>query len=65
MANKFTEYGRNNPRLASVSIGMFAGNFLAAILIDQFGVPAHPNVVVTGTLLLAALVNKLVSKYLN
>jgi len=51
-------------RLASFSIGMLVANFVVALIVDQFGVPLHQNVVASGTLALATGVNLLVSKYM-
>jgi len=53
----------NKERLASVSVGMLVANLVASLLIDQFTVQIHPNVVVSGSLLLAAIINVLVGKY--
>ena len=57
--------GRIWKRAGSFSIGMVTANFLIAILVDQFGVPVHPNVAGTGALFIAAIVNILVSKHLS
>jgi len=56
------EGGNNSYRVGATTFGILAANFLFACL-DQLGVPLQPNVVATGTLLLAALTNKLVSIY--
>lgn len=53
----------NGHRLASAGAGMLVANFMVALLIDQLQLQLHPNLIVTGTLLLAFMVNKLVSKY--
>ena len=53
----------NGHRLATTSISLLVANFAVALLVDQLQLNIHPNVVVTGTLLLAAIVNKLASKY--
>jgi hypothetical protein len=50
-------------RLASVSIGLLTANFVLSILVDQLGYNIHPNTAATGALLLAALINYVVSKY--
>lgn len=53
----------NKQRLTSIGIGMLVANFLVAVVVDQFQVPLHPNVVTTGALLVAAAVNISMSKY--
>ena len=53
----------NKQRLASMSISLLIANFTVALLTDQFHLAIHPNVIATGTLLLIAVTNKLVSKY--
>jgi hypothetical protein len=50
-------------RLASVSIGLLVANFVLSILVDQLGFQIHPNTAATGALLLAAIINYVVSKY--
>ena len=55
----------NKERLTSISIGLLLSNFIVAILIDQFQVPLHPNVIVTGSLLIAAVINKLVGRWMS
>ena len=60
--NKLLQNG-NKQRGISTGIGLVAANFIVAILVDQFGVPLHANVVATGSLLLAAVINKLVGKF--
>ncbi len=53
----------NRQRLASVGVGMLAANFVVAVVVDQFQIPLHHNVVTTGALLIAAGINILMSKY--
>jgi hypothetical protein len=52
-------------RTHAISAGVLVANFFVALIVFQFGVPLHPNVVATGAPLLAAGVNFLVSKYLS
>jgi hypothetical protein len=56
---------QGHERKTATSIGMLTANLIVAVLVFQFGVPLHPNVVATGTLFVAALTNMLVSKYLS
>jgi len=53
----------NKQRLASASVGLLITNLIVAIVVDQLGVPLHPNVVASGSLLLAAITNKLMARY--
>ncbi len=55
----------NGKRLMGAGIGMAVANFVVAIVVDQFGVPLHLNVVASGSVLLAAVVNFILGKYLN
>jgi hypothetical protein len=55
----------NGHRIAGASIGLLAANLIVSILTDQLGLPLHPNVVASGSLLIAAIINKLMSKYFN
>lgn len=53
----------NGKRVASAGIGAALANFTTALLVDQFQLPIHPNVVATGTVVIVVAVNILVSKY--
>jgi len=53
----------NGQRLTSASIGLLVANFITYLLVDQFNFQIHPNVAASGALLLAVVVNKVVSKY--
>lgn len=56
---------RNAKRVVAGGLGALIANFIVAIVVYQFGVPLDPNVIATGTALLAALTNILLSKYLT
>ena len=62
MMRKLLQNG-NRQRITSASIGLLTANFVMFLLVDQFGFGIHPNVAASGALLLAAVINKLVSKY--
>lgn len=53
----------NGKRLGAAGIGAVVANFIFALVVDQFGVGIHPNVVVTGTSTIVLFTNILVSKY--
>ena len=55
----------NGKRLMGAGIGMAVANFVVAIVVDQFKVPLHLNVVASGSVLLAAGVNFILGKYFN
>ncbi len=50
-------------RAMSATAGAVVANFIVAVLVDQFGVPLHPNVVATGSVLLATIMNYLLAKF--
>jgi uncharacterized membrane protein YfcA len=53
----------NGHRLAGAGAGFVIANLVLSILVDQWGLALHPNVVANGTLCLAMLINYLVSKH--
>lgn len=58
--NKYLKNG-NGRRLVGTSIGLLAANFIVSII--ELWVQLPPNVVASGSLLLAAVINYLVGKY--
>lgn len=64
MVNKIFKNGTGK-RLTAAGVGAVVANFVFALLIDQFGVGIHPNVVVTGTSAIVLFTNIIVSKYFS
>jgi hypothetical protein len=62
---KYLQNVRHGHRIASLSIGMLAANFVVSLCTETFNIPLGPNTIATGTLFLAAVINLLVSKYLH
>jgi hypothetical protein len=56
---------QNAKRATSATMGALVANFVVAVVVYQFGVALDPNVIATGTALLAALTNIALSKYLT
>jgi hypothetical protein len=52
-------------RLGAAGVGAVVANLIFALLVDQFGIAIHPNVVVTSTSAIVLFTNILVSKYFN
>ena len=52
-------------RLGAASAGLVVANFIFALLVNQFGVDIHPNVVASGTGIIMLIVNGITSKYFS
>ena len=52
-------------RLGAAGVGAVVANLVFALLVDQFGIGIHPNVVVTSTSAIVLFTNIFISKYFN
>lgn len=64
MVKKLFQNGTGK-RLTAASTGAVVANLIFAVLVDQFGVGIHPNVVVTSTSAIVLFTNIIVSKYFS
>jgi hypothetical protein len=54
---------RNAKRLGAAGLGGAIANFVFTLLISQFSLDIHPNVVTTGTVVIVVVTNTVASKY--